>query len=56
MRVVLDFPQAFVEALPLIGLPIALTVLFVGKKILCSKECTGKKGERGKINANKFHI
>ena len=56
MRVVLDFPQAFVEALPLIGLPIALPELSEGKKTLSSKNSMGRKGERGKKKANKFHI
>lgn len=43
MGVVFDFPQAFVEAFPLVGLPISIDALFVCKKVLGCKECSGTK-------------
>lgn len=40
MRVVLDFPQAFIEPFPFVGLPISVLVLFIRKKVLGCKECS----------------
>lgn len=43
MRVVLDFPQAFIEPFPFVGLPISVLVLFICKKVLGCKECSERK-------------
>lgn len=42
--VVLDLPQALVEAFPLVGLAKFVFVLLVGQKILRAQECTKEGG------------
>lgn len=44
-RVVLDLPQALVEAFPLVGLAKFVFILLVGQKILRAQECA-KDGKR----------
>lgn len=45
-RVVLDLPQALVEAFPLVRLAKFVFILLVGQEILWAQECT-KEGGRG---------
>lgn len=40
MRIVLDFPQAFVEAFPFVGFPILVLVLLVREEVFGSQEGT----------------
>ena len=46
MRVVLDLPQALIEAFPLVGLPVLVFTLVVGKQVLGSQEGSGERKRR----------
>ena len=60
MGVVLDLPQALIEAFPLVGFPVLIFTLVVGKQVLGSQEGSGEKnhgpspGEPGHPGGNSW--
>lgn len=43
MRIVLDLPEALIEAFPLVGFPVLIFTLVVGKQVLGSQEGSGER-------------
>lgn len=39
MRVVLDFPQSFIETFPFVGLPVFVLVLLIREEVLGAQKC-----------------